>query len=220
LIQINKGNEPTELKNHRCKKGATYDANDWDKEALRKALFTAQGAICAFCMQRIQLENTRIAHIKCQATNPKCQLMYANMVLACPGGEVPNSKNDTSKYHCDKAQEWRDLKCNPSNVSDRIEARLSYLANGEIQGADSDIKHDIEALNLNGIEYIKSGRKAVLDRFQRSIPPGTMSINWIDRQLAFWSSRNKDNELKPYCGVILYYLRQKKASNGTHRTSI
>lgn len=209
MIQIDKGTEPVCLVKHRCKAGAKYDANDWDKESLREHLLELQGHLCALCMRRIYLADTRIAHVLTQKEFPEQQLSYGNLVLACPGGEVKGLKNDTSKYHCDKSQEHKSLMCNPSDASHRIEERISYLSDGTIKGTDADIEHDIKLMRLNDVPNIKSGRKATLDAFVKTIPPATLKKSWLLRQMDNMKTRDAKGQRKQYCGVTIYWLRRK-----------
>ena len=99
---IVKGREPKEWENFRNTPGSDYES----RHELRKALYTEQGGLCAYCMRRLSDELNRnisttnkIDHIKPRELCTRDERMdYRNMVLCCSGVISGTSPSDT---HCD-----------------------------------------------------------------------------------------------------------------------
>src|SRR4051812_37117651 len=108
---IRKGNEPACLTQHRATRDSNY-ANFRDNQILRIALVAEQRGLCCYCMSRIVADGQkmRIEHWQSQTGFPAQQLVYANMLGACKGGEG----GSVDQYHCDKRKGDRTLMWNPA----------------------------------------------------------------------------------------------------------
>ncbi|HUW07262.1 MAG TPA: hypothetical protein VMW01_13475 [Williamwhitmania sp.] len=101
MISIVKIKEPKELFAYRLQPNAEYDGANFTpvKDAIRQSLLEEQGYICAYCMQRIQNDRTKmkVEHWQSQSKTPALQLDYKNMLAVCLGNQS-YSYNNT---HCD-----------------------------------------------------------------------------------------------------------------------
>lgn len=211
MRKIYKGKEPKEWMEYRLTPGAKYAS----KPQLVDALLKEQGYICAYCMRRIPTrdsfssENHRIEHIKCRDSYPDLELNYDNMVICCPGAI---SGRDSKEFHCDKAKGNKDISFSPLDV-DIIKTIRYKTLDGTIYSTNQQWDEEINSvLNLNN-PLLKLNRKNVIYALIEELKSGTKrgSINkaWFDRQLEKWSSKDTNGRLKPYCGVVEWFLTKK-----------
>lgn len=191
------------LTQHRLATHADYD-NYEQKAELRSALAAEQQGICCYCMKRIRPEpdHMKIEHWHCQKAYPAEQLNYANLLGACLG----NKGQPQKEQHCDTRKGDTSLSRNPANPAHYIEDVIQYLGDGRIKSSDATFNQDLnEVLNLN-LAFLVNNRKAVLDGFMQSLAPGTISKAVWQKKFREWS---ETQELREYCGVVLYWLRKK-----------
>lgn len=200
---INKGAEPNSLTYHRAQAHSDYD-NYAQKDDLRAALVGEQKGLCCYCTGRVRAESTamKIEHWQSQASYPQQQLVYANLLGACLGGDGRPPTNQ----HCDTKKANRDLKWNPADTAHAIETRLKYLVDGTILSPDEDFNTQLNGtLGLN-FSYLKNSRKAVLDsvlQWWRSTPDARQKVQ---QQI---SHRVNAAEYQPFSPVAIWFLRQK-----------
>jgi len=200
---ITKGAEPNSLTYHRAQEHSDYD-NYAQKDDLRAALVGEQKGLCCYCTGRVRAESTamKIEHWQSQASYPQRQLVYANLLGACLGGEGKSPTNQ----HCDTKKANRDLKWNPADTAHAIETRLKYLVDGTILSPDDDFNTQLnDTLGLN-FSYLKNSRKAVLDtvlQWWRSTPDARQKLQ---QQI---SHRVNAAEFQPFSPVAIWFLRQK-----------
>jgi len=109
MKHIVKSSEPMSLTTYSSTPNANFD--DCNKEDIRKSLLQEQGALCAYCMQRISNEwdsklrkfKAEIEHYKSQDEYPVLNLKYSNMLGVCNG----NAGNPIHKQHCDKSKDLK-----------------------------------------------------------------------------------------------------------------
>lgn len=172
---------------------------------LRDALLNDQGYICAYCMNRIGEDNSKIEHIKSRSKYPELQLEYSNMVICCKG------ITDNEK-HCDTCKGNQDISFDL--FSDSFFNTISYKSSdGEILSTNTEYNKEINnILNLNH-KTIKRNRFSVLDGVIKSI---SKKKDWtkkgVNNQLTYWSNKDKDYKYQPYCGIIIWYLEKKLRS--------
>ena len=156
---IRKGTEPRSLTEHRAQPHADY-ANYAEKDDLRESLVGEQGAICCYCMQRIEADSTgmKIEHWACQERHADRCLDYGNLLGACRGGHG----NPRRLQHCDTRKANDPLSRNPA-VAPPVDRDVRYLADGSIGSDEAAFDEELnEVLNLNLVR-LKNNRKAVLD---------------------------------------------------------
>jgi uncharacterized protein (TIGR02646 family) len=205
MIRIDKGNEPREWQEKRKTPGATYEAIP----TLRDALLAEQGYICAYCMRRIPLaksdpgnpELSRIDHIRCRRDNPDLQLVYSNMVICCPG--CINGED-----HCDKSKNDSDIRFSPFDQN--LENSVSYSSkDGEIKSCDEAWNTDFnEVLKLNNA-MLKLNRLGAIEAVRMYLEKKKWRPAELQQTLEIWEAKDNNNQLKPYCGVVRWYLRKK-----------
>jgi uncharacterized protein (TIGR02646 family) len=207
MKRINKTSEPKERKQFRETPGVTeYESID----PLRDSLLKEQGYICAYCMRRIPVkdkisaETSRIEHIKCRDLYPDLQFDYSNIVVCCPGCIDGNEHRDRSKRN-------NEITFSPFDI--RVEQSISYTTkDGLIKSTNESWNKEInEELNLNN-QRLKQIRKEVINGLRAILEKKKWTKKTIKQQLASWQSFDNKNRLKPYCGVIVWYL-QKKLKN-------
>jgi uncharacterized protein (TIGR02646 family) len=212
---IRKGKEPVSLEQYRAKRSREFEAlyNDFDrKDDIRRSLVAEQGGICCYCMQRIQATEVgmKIEHWRCQARFPAEQLDYPNMLGACLGGKGERQHLE----HCDTSKKDKDLSKNPANAVHRIEKYIRFLPNGKIESTDPTLNQELnEVLNLNR-ELLRLNREAVLDAMRTVLMSKTHSFNkaMCERLIAEWNGGDSGGKLRPYCQVVVCYLRKKLRS--------
>ena len=204
MIRINKGAEPrawTEKKN-------TPGFTEYIPiPELREALLKEQGFICAYCMRRIPIndpniaETSKIEHLKSRADRPDLQLSFSNMVVCCPG-------NIDNKSHCDKLKGGKNV--NFDFFDSALQNSISYSTNdATIDSSNYKWNKEInELLNLNH-SRLKQNRKNTLDGIIEAIKlKGWKSFN-LNKKLHNWSNQDNQGKLKPYCGIVIWYLEKK-----------
>lgn len=209
---INKGNEPSNLTEHKQRAGSTYD-NYTDKQTLREYLVREQRGICCYCMSRIKPQSSKmkIEHWKSQSQYPALQLDYKNLLGACKGGDGQAA----NKQYCDTCKKNNAFSKNPAEVLHRIETFIHYKGDGTIYSENEDFDTELnEVLNLN-IPFLVNNRKAVLDAFKTTFlkKKGVLQKATLQKWLTKWNGESDAGPLKPYCQVIVYWLnkRLKKA---------
>jgi uncharacterized protein (TIGR02646 family) len=210
MRQINKGIEPVSLTTHRNKAHANYD-NYPDKDDVRQALCWEQRGICCYCMGPIEplIGKMKIEHFKCQNDFEDEDLIYRNMLGACMGNEGQAEKHQ----HCDTFKDDKALQFYPPDQLRDIGASIWYKIDGTIGAYNTDLDTEIEkVLNLNTAK-LKNNRKAVLDAFLRYINKTYMGSKLpkptLEKWLAKWNGDSHNDNLQPYCQVIVYWLRKR-----------
>jgi uncharacterized protein (TIGR02646 family) len=207
---INKATEPLSLSLYRATPGSNY-ADYRDKQTLRELLVSEQRGLCCYCLCRISagdpgtIPPMKIAHWHSQELHAVEQLDYSNLLGACMG----NEGSPPSDQHCDTRQGKRDIKWNPANPDHQIESRIIYFADGRIGSSDTEFNQQIdEVLNLNK-GFPKTNRKFVLDSFKQALERKEPSRAELERWLLDWNGESHTGELKPYCQVVVYWLRKR-----------
>lgn len=204
-IHKNPANEPESWKAYRETPGADY-APSTD---LRQALLAEQGHICAFCMRRIPLskkdpneaETSKIAHLLARARHPDRKFDYANMVLCCPG-------NINGQPHCDKSQGSADVTL--PLFGPQLRAEISYgLHTGEIKCPQEEWRIQItEVLNLN-TPLLRANRLQALNGVRQILETKKWTRSKLMEKLEEWNGVDRQGKLKPFCGIVGWYLQKK-----------
>ena len=152
----------------------------------------------------------KIEHWHCKDRYPSEQLVYANLLGVCLGGEG----RPKIGQHCDTYKRNDDFCRNPAHPAHDVEGVIRYLGDGRIKANDKIFDHEInEVLNLNH-PLLVNNRKAVLKGFQESLARmGNLGATSIQRKISEWSQPAGGN-LEPFCMVVVYWLRKKLARVG------
>ncbi len=164
-----------------------------DKAAVRRQLEAEQGALCAFCMRRIDKDSRddagfimKIAHRIPVAADPSLALAWNNLLGSCDGGQRSPGRGRT----CDLAQEDRPIAVDPTDQNSV--ARLAFerrdLAEGYfLTSMDPTLRGDIvETLNLNGTD-LPALRESRLRAFQTLLRDAHPRSHWeVSTRRAFF----------------------------------
>ena len=213
---IAKGAEPRSLTTHRLTAYSNFD-NYVDKKGLRQALVNEQRALCCYCMGRIssRIESMKIEHWQSQACFPNKQLNYKNLLGVCLGGQGQTH----SHQHCDTRKRNSNLKWNPANPLNQIEARVQYEADGSIKANDAEFNKQInDVLNLN-LAMLKKNRigslNGILDwwRHEKARIGNPVPRESFVRQRKRLTTGN--SPLQSFCQVAVWWLDQRLTSKPT-----
>jgi uncharacterized protein (TIGR02646 family) len=207
---IRKSTRPASLERHRATPEADYDGYR-DKDTLRACLVREQRGLCCYCLSPIRPEwdAMKIEHWHSQANHPAEQLDYTNILGACVGNQRASGKFQ----HCDTRKGDRDISRNPANPDHRIEDLIRFLGDGQIVSTDPAFETEInEVLNLN-LQSLMNKRKGVLDGFTKLLAKngGTVLPRMLEKHLQRWNGELDNRDLRPFCQVVIYYLRKKLA---------
>ncbi len=206
---IIKGAEPASLTQYRQAARADY-GNYQDKETLRQSLVAEQRGLCCYCLSRIRPASgeMKIAHWHSRGRHPDEQLAYKNLLGACLGNEGQSPR----RQHCDTRQGDRDISRNPADPSHQVEQFIRFEADGTIASNDPRFDAELnEALNLN-LPILKNNRKGALDAFKATLlKRGDLPRGTLERWLRDWNGESHQNELRPFCQVVVYWLRKRLA---------
>jgi uncharacterized protein (TIGR02646 family) len=208
---ITKGSEPDSLRSYRAT-GATWEDFRHTQE-LRASLVAEQRGLCCYCMCRISMDASamKIEHWQSKSRYPSQQLVYANLLAACLGGQGRADK------HCDTRKGNRDLKFNPADPLCAIESRISYGLDGTIASpADAEFSGQLgDVLGLNIAELINS-RKGILTgladwlRHEKAKRQGPVPKAVIKRMRDKLLSQTHD-DLEPFVQVKIWWLEHRLA---------
>ncbi|NLR59384.1 TIGR02646 family protein [Chitinophaga polysaccharea] len=208
MRQITKIKEPNSLAKHRQQEHADYD-NYEEKDDVRNTTCAEQRGICCYCMGSISpdLKYMKIEHFKCQESFPEEQLKYYNLLGACKG----NEGRPVKEQHCDTFKGKKILTFHPCDTQRNVGAMLEYNNDGSINSKNGLLNSELEnVLNLN-VSKLKAARKGVLDGFKETLrkyngkPPANSLIKWLNE----WEGTSNQNNLRPYCMVVAYWIRKK-----------
>jgi uncharacterized protein (TIGR02646 family) len=204
---IRKAAEPRSLTEHRLTLGADYDSYR-DKEDLRTCLVQEQRGLCCYCMAPIRPERgaMKVEHWHSQKYHEDEQLDYSNLLAACIG----NDGRRNSDRHCDTSKGDRDISRNPANPLHHVEDLTHFAGDGRIVSNDPIFDAELsEVLNLN-LPFLVNNRKAVLDAFKGGLAKrGNLSRALLEKWLQDWNGESSIGELRPYCQVVVYWLRKR-----------
>ncbi len=150
----------------------------------------------------------KIEHWHSQARYSAEQLDYSNLLGACKGNEGKLGRDQ----HCDTFKGDRDLSRNPANQMHRVEELTRFEGDGRISSGDPVFATDLDAvLNLNH-PFLVNNRRAVLDALKETIPRrGPLQRATLERWLLDWSGESTEGELRPFCQVVVYWIRKRLA---------
>jgi uncharacterized protein (TIGR02646 family) len=201
--------EPASLVEYRANPRANYD--DYrEKDDLRICLVSEQRGLCCYCLSRIRAEQNamKIEHWHSQNRYNDEQLAYANLLGACKGNENESHRNQ----HCDTFKGNRDLSRNPANQLHRVGELMKFGGDGRASSSDPGFAVELdEVLNLN-LPFLVNNRKAVLDAFKEAMPKrGPLLRATLEKWLLDWNGESTDGELRPFCQIIVYWIRKRLA---------
>lgn len=132
---------------------------------------------------------------------PDIQLMYSNMVICCPG-------NLNNEFHCDNLKNGNSVSFDLFNSE--LEKSIKYFPkDGKIESSNLQWDSEINTLlNLNHL-LLKYNRKETLSGIIKSIETKGWNRTSLNRNLKKWSTFDSQGKLKPFCGIVIWYLQKK-----------
>ena len=201
---IVKGNEPACLTQHRASPNSNYGGYRGNP-ALRTTLVAEQRGLCCYCMTQITADGQtmRIEHWQSQTGFPAQQLVYANLLGACKGGEG----GSPDQYHCDKLKADQPLMWNPAMRAHVIENRIRYQNNGEIRSNDAQFDRELNTVLGLNVSILKNSRKSALEAVLKWWQIRKPNKAQVKTQIA--KNDNGVASLVSFSPVAVWYLKQK-----------
>ena len=196
MILIRKGSEPNEWTEYKLTPGVEFDA----RPELKDSLLKEQGYLCAYCMARIDKDHMKVEHFNPRCHYPDDIFTYGNLLACCQGKTQGES-------HCDTSKGDAEIKLSPLEFS--CVDTLSYESGtGAIKSSNEAYNKDLKTLKLNA-HIIKENRHEVLQGVIKALIDVGFKGRAIRCLLTHWTAADKDGKRKPYCGIVIYYLKKK-----------
>jgi len=178
------------------------------KGKVQETLIEEQGHICAYCNRRIHKgrespeddDQLRIDHVKPKSKYPNQTFDYYNLIGCCFGDDrTPPPKEE----HCDASKKNFEIPAALFPTNNTCESILMFTAEGEVISRDQAVEEAINTvLNLNCSKLVNY-RKAVLEPLvEEDIQPEDAK-----KLVEYYQKMDSEGKLKPFCGVIIGYLR-------------
>jgi len=149
----------------------------------------------------------KIEHWRARGHHPEKQLDYSNLLAACIGND---GRRNADRY-CETCKRGKGLSRNPANPSHRVEDLVRFLGDGTIISTDPVFDTELnEVLNLN-LRFLVNSRKSVLSAFQEALGRRALSRADLRKWLEDWNGESGPGNLRPYCQVVVYWLRKRLA---------
>lgn len=212
MIKIDKSVEPSALTTHRLNASQQFTPSYHNmptevKTLVRQQLLSEQGYLCAYCMQRIKADNSKIEHWHSQTHYPSEQLHYQNLLGVCQGNEGQTFAQQT----CDTRKADQALLYNPADQQKDIAQSLYYAHDGKLYAHEAAFDVQLnQVLNLNQVRLVKN-RKAVLTALHQQLNKqlGTRSRAELEKLYQKWQHADQHGKKMPFCGIALYYLEKR-----------
>ena len=201
MIVVVKKVEPKVLVEHRQSPGADFIG--LPKEEVKKQLVDEQKGLCAYCMRRIEHDQTtKIEHFLSQKNHKSLALNYRNMFAVC----------NKEVHVCENAKGSKEFK-KLNLLSQDIICHIKYHRNGEIYSDDVDLNNDINhILRLNESLYLKCGRETAYKELVKKIMKESGNAKCKRSILVKYKNKllsTKNGKCIEYLGVYLYFVEKK-----------
>jgi uncharacterized protein (TIGR02646 family) len=182
-------------------------------------LINEQHHLCAYCQQKIEVDNSSIEHVTPKEHNKELSTSYFNLVAVCNKNQVKDYS--TGKLHCDKSRGSELIPpiifySNSESNINNLNHYFSAYSDGSITAKNSlptIIKQQVEAfieiLNLNHSSLKETRAKVYLrgltDAYS-TLAPGSHQKN------LFWRSRYEQiliNRSQPFREFLLLFIGPK-----------
>jgi hypothetical protein len=132
----------------------------------------------------------------------------SNLLGSCMGGDGQRD----SVRHCDTAKANKNLSRNPANRAHHVEEVVRCLSDGTIASSDATFHDELsDVLNLNA-SHLKNRRVAALHALQKMMKKrGMLNKQRWEKLHEELTGISHTNDLQPFCGVIVYWIRKKLA---------
>lgn len=199
-----------------------YGADDRSLPDLRLAksfLINEQHSLCAYCQQKITLENASIEHVTPKEHNKELSTNYFNLVAVCKKQQVPDPV--TGNLHCDSTRGSELLPSlifysNAKSTDQNLNKYFRAYGTGEVvakHNLDLYTKNQVEAfinqLNLNHSILKNKRAKDVLTGISKA-------ANTVADKHRFWRAQYSRILLDlghPFREYLLVYIGPKIGLN-------
>ena len=206
--------------------------DDVDKTAIKEALLKEQHGLCAYCMKRIENNDSMtIEHYRPINKSKDGVLDYRNMMGCCDGGRNIDMTDEPKVLCCDASKKDAELTISPYDQT--FIEQLCYTKDGiiKVRLHNTEIERQInEVLHLNGIMSEKGklkydtatqlvkGRRDTYSTYEKIMSELDDKYGKSDRligEIKKRISRIEQMEIYPeYTGVLLYYLKRRIRNRG------
>lgn len=226
MRRIEKGPEPACLEDLQQTPGADWSSvGGAQKQEMRKAAWSEQHGLCAYCMSRIRkpsAEEMKIEHFIPRAEDKICWFAWSNLLGVCLGDVGIEGVSD--RYHCDTHRghmptDKQTLHVHPAQYPPDAGKLFACTKEGELipaknlnEQTKARIQDTIGKLNLN-ISRLKSNRKAVLTVLQNRLRQND-NPHHIKTMLEQAKRLDAAGCLMEYAEVAVQYLEKKLRQHG------
>lgn len=147
-----------------------------------------------------------LARTRRKSNYPDEQLDYRNLLAACRKGEGwPRGG------FCEAHKGDRVLSRNPADANHGLEESIHYGNDGSIRSSDTPLDAEINSvLNLNHPALVNR-RIGELEAFKKGLQKRRLNPVVMTRMIEDWNEGTPGSDLKPFCMVIVYWLRKRLA---------
>ncbi|WP_273698073.1 hypothetical protein [Selenomonas noxia] len=207
MLYIQKNPPPGTFIQYQKTNGACFDGMDTNvKNALRTALLTEQGYLCAYCMTPLENAPDKVKIEHYVSRDSENELVYKNLLAVCYGGEGKPPREQT----CDTHKGNIVLSVDPQNKA-HIE-QIRYEMSGAVLSQNKPIMADLDnVLNLNCPRLIAARKKVLMALFavmKRDKQDKSAVKGYLEKKLRTCQERKK-GRASPYCGILLWYLQRR-----------
>jgi uncharacterized protein (TIGR02646 family) len=182
-------------------------------------LINEQHGLCAYCQQKITIEDASIEHITPKEHNKELSTNYFNLVAVCKKQQVADPL--TNKLHCDSTKGSELLSplvfyANAKSTGTRLNNYFIAYSSGEVVAKNnlethtkSQVEAFIEILNLNHSILKNKRAKDVLNGI-------SLAANTVADKHRFWRAqynRILNNLSHPFREYLLIYIGPKIGLN-------
>lgn len=210
MIRIDKSKEPAVFSRIKTKRKNYDELVSSEKDELKKCLLEEQGYLCAYCMSKINIDNSTIEHYiprNGKNGNNTLSLDYRNLFAVCDTTRGLPKALQT----CDVKKGDDLLHIDPRERS-HIET-IQYEHNGKIKSTfdkgfnnfDDDL-NSLLNLNSNQLKHNRKNAYITLLKKMNRKKQTTWKNEFINRYIEKLSS--SDDKL-PYSGFLIFMLKHK-----------
>lgn len=184
---------------------------------VKSILIEEQHGLCAYCQQRITVDDASIEHVTPKEHNKELSTNYFNLVAVCKKSQVKDT--ETGMYHCDSSRGSKLIPpiifyANAKSTESAVNKYFMASSSGEVlpkQNLDSSTRKQVESfidiLNLNHSSLKYKRAKDTLE----GIISACRAVDKKDRRrfLAAQYNRIFNNPAQPFREYLLLVIGAK-----------
>jgi uncharacterized protein (TIGR02646 family) len=195
-----------------------------DRAALRDALVRDQGGLCAYCQQRITIDDDpatgltrmKIEHWAARSVSGGRPFVWSHLLGVCIGrSRNVEGAGERFEMHCDTSRGNRRLFLHPvEQQGPDPREHLRYTANGRVEAValDRRVQDDIQILNLNARRLVRA-RSAAFDVAWQQLRRVEFAVGEL-RRLEQRHRIVPGTTAPEHADFIRYHLKKKLRSKG------